>query len=602
MNQDEALETRLARLWLTTPPALDRRILAAAGAAMNERVAEEAGPAGQPVIATASGGRSRSRLLRPRWIGATAAAVCIAAALTGWWISRPPGGPVESAYGQLLQAAAESRAAEWVYTKSAQDGVMTESWMSFQPQQTFVRSSNGVIRYWDATARCMWIYDKPSNTLTIAPSDSVPAPENMSFMDVMMDRLKEAKGGQVAKGKEEVGGKIYTTYSYTELTGQAWAFRVDPAANRVVNLSVAGKSIDLEYPKTGPADIYALGVPKDAKVVDLRPTPGVVSVDEAVEKARRAFAPTYFAIICEAKVLPPDGRYDPISIKVVYKKNDRFRIEYYSPPAIGPKTPIHDMKTVEQWVGGISPSNILFCGTTDAKGIHRPVVSVRPDLAGARGAPDVPRLVMDKGMGDEQDTVEWASWGAPGLKPQKGAVVIKDPESTAGGLIVRQTESQGETFQGKVGKYPRRLRWSFDPNHDFLFSRYESLEDAQGDWQQDKGWLKGLGPKAADPKFHVLFTIKILDFAQTAQGQWYAAKVLRESEGSVRSFTEGGKAGQTNAGGASKDAIPTGKQAWVDLIYLDTARKLDDNLFDPDRLDAKIFVRGRAPSDAGGSQ
>ncbi len=55
--------------------------------------------------------------------------------------------------------------------------------------------------------------------------------------------------------------------------------RVDSEAKRVVSLRMEGLdaadgerpvsiTMHIDYPGTGPADIYALGVPRDARIVD----------------------------------------------------------------------------------------------------------------------------------------------------------------------------------------------------------------------------------------------------------------------------------------------------------------------------------------------
>ena len=78
----------------------------------------------------------------------------------------------------------------------------------------------------------------------------------------------------------------------------------------------------LDYPESGPADIYDLGVPKAAKLVNRVPTHEITQILETV-RAGRQHMDDYRAIVVNrtAESGRPDGR----PAEVIYRKQDKFR-------------------------------------------------------------------------------------------------------------------------------------------------------------------------------------------------------------------------------------------------------------------------------------
>ena len=66
----------------------------------------------------------------------------------------------------------------------------------------------------------------------------------------------------------------------------------------------------LDYPEEGPADIYALGVPRSAKIVDRVPKPDLARVIDGVKTSRQRFADSYYAIVAETMDDPRGRRSD----------------------------------------------------------------------------------------------------------------------------------------------------------------------------------------------------------------------------------------------------------------------------------------------------
>ena len=75
--------------------------------------------------------------------------------------------------------------------------------------------------------------------------------------------------------------------------------RVNPETKRpdLVTLTCGKKKMQatFDYPAEGPADIYALGVPRDARVEDRMPPPDLERIIKIVQQNRRDFG-DYLAI------------------------------------------------------------------------------------------------------------------------------------------------------------------------------------------------------------------------------------------------------------------------------------------------------------------
>ncbi len=117
-------------------------------------------------------------------------------------------------------------------------------------------------------------------------------------------------------------------------------FRVDPQTLLPQSMECVGENSPsggpavrmkyaLDYPDEGPADIYALGVPRSAKIVDRVPSPDLARVLEGVRSSRRRFADSYYAIVVET--IDMKGRsenwWQASSVHQVWCKGDCWRVE-----------------------------------------------------------------------------------------------------------------------------------------------------------------------------------------------------------------------------------------------------------------------------------
>ena len=106
-------------------------------------------------------------------------------------------------------------------------------------------------------------------------------------------------------------------------------FRVDPETKLLqlfaMNSRLEGKRIVTEsrfdYPEKGPADVYDLGVPKTAKLVDRVPTNELARILETICAGRQRMD-DYRAMV----VMRMEGSWRPSGFpEIIYRKGDKFR-------------------------------------------------------------------------------------------------------------------------------------------------------------------------------------------------------------------------------------------------------------------------------------
>ena len=514
------------------------------------------------------------RFLRPAYGLAAAAAVVLAAML--WWATSGPT-PTMSAYASLAEAIENSKAAEWVHIVSTSQGkTRNEEWLSFRPFRRFTRDRSFIFLF-DSVERRKYQYDIAANTVTIDPlegtgNDQVSKAPNL--YDAVMGTLKDAKGGAVSETSETIDGKKRLVFTLAE-SGTAPSgtnvtitrrYVVDPEAKRFVSAEAKvgdGETIAtvvIDYPAEGPRDIYAIGVPRNAKVVN-NVREDVLTLIRAVDKAREGFAPKYYAIVYKGSILN-DGGYQADEISVVYKRNGRYRIERYLRGSMSRfwNLPPDDMAGLEAGVKAWKLWEAYFVEPDSQEVIH----------VHANDKGDM--LRERQRVGWEQLTPEWQTWGVP--IPAKGATLIAAADAAGKGAARRQSGIEktvmGSTFNGEA-LYPQRERWYLDPERNYACDEMDHLRDAQAPWQDNKQWMTELKDDAGKI-FRQSQVRKVLEYGETPAGQWYAKKVRIDIE----------------VAGLNPTPISYSE---VVVVHLDTTRDIPEAVFNADSITADKFDR-----------
>ncbi|MGE5609142.1 MAG: hypothetical protein ACM359_07800, partial [Bacillota bacterium] len=447
-----------------------------------------------------------------------------------------------------------------------------------------IRKVGGQINYEDYQTGKEYVYEAGSNTLKIGELGDLPEVlKKQSFLELMLsvvERWKSAGNVEVTERQETVGGRTLTIFAmaYKKAEeGQLAELRVDPKAKRIVSMTMmkglAGQKlskpivVEMDYPEEGPADVYAVGVPRDAKVIDLSPGKDVKELQRKVAAAVETFAPSYVAVICTEYQRNPG--ITP-GYRVVYKKNGKYRIEHYSLNVHRDDPGVEDMKAIEAYVAKKPIQYISFLlGSEEEASVS----------LGEDGKVKVKRSrepVLFTG------TVEWEAWRFSGMKfstdvsrrqSMKAIVAAEDPEDA--GLIIEETTSQGVALGEHRWSLPIRNRNYFDPQHDLLSQRYEFLATFQAPWQRGDALMKDIQGDPDMVRFKNRSTRTILEYGKTPAGQWYPRKLRGEFE----------SRGKDRPDGKAQDSVSTE----LITIHLDTTREIADEMMEPEKVKAEVF-------------
>ena len=563
---DEELEQKLRAIRLRASPELDARVKEL-GKRLRPHSRQQTEPTGR-----------RRRFLRLGKLAAAAAAALVVGFVA--WRIVSDNEVMPSAYAELMQAVENTKAAEWVHIRMDVDGQQAEVWVSFKPNRLFTKEGQRA-EVVDFQAGRRWKYDPEARTITILEmvNEEDPFAGAESYLDLMLgwfERAKHEEGVSLVKGEEIIEGKKYTIFTVRveaeAVSGQGRVI-IDPELNRVARMEGFVESegmtepqvIDFEYPKTGPADIYALGVPRDAEIANRVPGWNVPRIKNAIARAEKQFAKSYYGIIAEV-VTRSDGtlRLDQTAVTAVYKRDGNFRVERYFP---GWEDVPKDFAAFEARTQQEPIESAYFYPANRWRNATR----VQMGNAG--------KLERKKigNIGPPPEGVERRMWHAVVLSLGEDVehTILPETKSKFGHLVGVESKTQGKLHKGGYVQKPLHAIVHFNPSRNWIIERAELVWDADAQWQKDKDWLK---QRVIDPLSRWSKTsYQVVKYAQTQDGYWYPAQIQREVEFPPR---------------LSNGEIRDHKSQSVILIYLDTAREIPEELVEPDSITPDMFAGG----------
>lgn len=283
--------------------------------------------------------RWKARLL----VGSGLAAMTIV--LTMLAMSRPA-----IAWAQVAEAL---RQRPWVHGRIVgPDGKeLVESWLSSDRERAGERAGPA-ISYHDIKARIVTKYVPAERVVYRLPEPAEGTPRESDFLRQLLDLLLDPNGppqfpfpgmeliGQTRREVEEDGKKWVEIELSLRIAGGSrggplsMRVRVDPTTKLPNSFSMQAEdgkryTAAIDYPDRGPADIYDLGVPRDAKVVDRTPPDEVGGVLAKRKAGRRQFD-DYCAFVVEEQLLPTN--YFPrVTVYRVWRKGLQWRVEQLRP-------------------------------------------------------------------------------------------------------------------------------------------------------------------------------------------------------------------------------------------------------------------------------
>jgi len=290
------------------------------------------------------------------FVFATAVAACLA---FGFWFSRP-----SDLWAEVVKAV---QAKPWIHgtLRGAKPGQTREFWLSTSRAVGGSRSADQ-LSYFDDRLRITYRYEPQKKVLYRLPSSATDR-QGQQLLEIFRGlfrgdaELKAQFSGLILKNQKrsqmEKEGRRWDEYELVfQIPSRPDAdarvtFIVDTQTRLPHSMTmkeVGGLSAEwtFDYPENGPADIYALGVPKDAKVVDRVPTGDMTRILAGIEAGRERFDDFHAIVIRNHSpegLSPVPGQSFPMPF-LVWKKGNRWRVEVGTPFAPDRAPPNEDRK------------------------------------------------------------------------------------------------------------------------------------------------------------------------------------------------------------------------------------------------------------------
>lgn len=277
---------------------------------------------------------------RPWRVVAAVAIVCGVIAVVGRLLL-PLGEPSVT----LAQTLARMREAPWIHvvqTMESGDGRRYEYWERAAGAVLVQKRPDGGITYSDYDENVMHAYNPVANRVTISfTTDSYKTKPQWNPLAALSEVVERAEVGgtavvcgihvdngvQVERMVVDFdldGGRVSTTY--VRDVERNLLVREETTVLRDGHRQAYATSFD--YPERGPEDIYALGVPGDAAILDIRPEgPALDLVNTVQQRFERGFG-DHLAVVLESRV-DQDGASEPGQIAVLWQKGQMKRCDVY---------------------------------------------------------------------------------------------------------------------------------------------------------------------------------------------------------------------------------------------------------------------------------
>lgn len=232
-----------------------------------------------------------------------AAAVVIIAVLIGIYYS---GGSIDGASVAFAKMTEAIRNEPWMHVIAQIDAPQhkgqVDEWICFEKSIEITKQVDGSITYRNEGQDTLYVYDPVNNTVTVSSlSDEyaiprrTPMPQSpMEGINTLIETLEEQGDVQLSISYDQIDGQpvevlhaICKIQQNENVINQDITITINANTNLPVSMDTSvvqengaqlgDAHVDFDYPAEGPKDIFSLGVPEDAVVVDRRSRPGIES-------------------------------------------------------------------------------------------------------------------------------------------------------------------------------------------------------------------------------------------------------------------------------------------------------------------------------------
>ena len=471
----------------------------------------------------------------------------------------------------------------WMHmTGSAQERGITgvgEQWIGFDAKVVADTVPNSKVTFCCYKEHEKAEYDPNSRTITLNYVREEEFSPQMSsaiqMMESMYQVLKDKGAEIVTKTGDYRGRKVQVQEISVSLPEQGLqqcsiVLYIDPQTKLLQGYeekavkpdgAVFSSTCGCDYPKAGPRDIYDLGVPRNARVVDNKPAPDFSKVLEEYNRRRTdGIMKEYEAIIVNA-----DENGVVKWLDVDYKSGSKTRYESHS-VFRQDESPTRLWPQYRERLGNTFESMLAW--TRQRYDDPRQGGRFKIELDDGKNCYQIARSESGTWGKPAQFPTHngfsfFPSLGRPAIRPT--AHIIEDDYSRRNKLICIEEVSQGRVAgsggQGSVSLPSRNLCY-LDPAHDYLCYRHVAEERKDAAWQENKNWLDGVDPNRVPAG-----SINIREITATFQaenGHYYPRTIVSKWTG-LFSWT-------------------TTEETTICTVYLKIPPTFPEGIFDPNKL------------------
>ena len=456
------------------------------------------------------------------------------------------------AFAKMIQ---EMKKMPWMHVVTQIKGVPShengEHWYSFDLGIEAIRYDSGKLRFFHYGQQIGYVYDPAAKEVTISrlPESRLllGAESPWEFLEKTVEILTKNVGAEVTRQVGQYDGMNVEIYQVRVPRGipkgslgtEQYRFIADSTSHLLLtwelgkydpngNFTAIGK-VRFDYPDDGPADIYEMGAPISAKVIDNRPGPEVEEIINTYYAHRQNGPSRYIALVAKAAI-----HFEHIDSEVVHEVEITYadgrlqRTEEYSVPHF-PKLlrnwPKYSgemgetLDSLRRWWMQSELSKCTLIMLYDGEYNYYVSYNAEADtwVSERRHSPEGSRDYQ--GLAD----IGWPQYGlylwGPDLPP---ITVVEDDYSKQKNLICLQNLGQGKVRKDSV-RLPFKKLWYLNPQRDYICQRFEERYVRNAPWQKDKSWLEGVEPDRISAERTRIR--EVTEFGQTDAGQWYPKRI-----------------------------------------------------------------------------
>ena len=463
---------------------------------------------------------------------------------------------------------------------------VVEEWTGYETKISASKEDNGKTRFINYKEHKMYRYDPQNNSITIdyCYEDDLPlgtpSPTLLEDSMYMYKMLKEQGAEIITKRGKYMGKEVQIQEISLSSVGQDSAgqdnvsyfarlyikpeskllYAIESKCTDANGNTVVDGEMTFDYPQTGPADIYDLGVPRDAQIIDKLPKEDYQAIWDKYRQHRTNATKRYIAVITRVSL----GDFID-TVYVDYKLGRKHRLEghgvFNRGEGIEKAWPEHKKQLGDSFKSLLEWSRVHY----DKKG------SVSINLYDGeyncsinnydKGNWGELRKHYSPNFGSMPNTgLEDITWPSVGHKGN----IIEDDYARENNLICIERLQQGSIYSGRVN-LPGRFLYYLDPQKDYICRRHVTEWRPNAPWQEDKGWLTDIEPeKIRDGS---IIDMEITEFIEAPNGYWYPRIIVEKQTGIRKDYKD------------SPLKVNT-----IETVYLRTDPEFPEGIFDVDKL------------------